>query len=64
MRMNSRSTFGTGSSLRKDSGAVSEGIPYRSSELPKDLPEGFFELVIDDHVLIVTESGRWKLLEA
>ena len=59
--MDYRSAFRAGGGLGEYAGAVRKGISNRCSELPEDLSEGFFELRIDDHMLIVSESRRGKL---
>lgn len=59
--MNGRRRLRAGSGLWKYAGAVGKRISYGCSELPEDLSEGFFELVIDDHMLIVTKGRGRKL---
>lgn len=63
MRMDSRGAFGARSGLRKHAGAVSKRISNGSSELPEYLAEGFLEVMVDNHMLIITKSRRRKLGE-
>lgn len=50
--------------LREDTRSVGEGIANWSAELPKNLTEGFFELLIDYHVLVDAKVLGRELVEA
>lgn len=47
--------------LGEYAGTVCEGIADRCSELPGDLPQSFFELSIDDDVLVDAEVAVGEL---
>ena len=47
--------------LRENAGAVGKCITNWRSKLPKYLTKGFFELIVDYHMLIDAEIGGGKL---
>lgn len=47
--------------LREDARSVGESVADRGAELPENLSEGFFELIVDNHVLIHAEVGGREL---
>ena len=49
--------------LREHAGAVGKSISDRGSKLPQDLPQGFFEFIVDQYVLIDAEISRRKIFE-
>lgn len=46
--------------LRKDAGSIGKGISNGRSELPQDLPQGFFEVFVDLDVLIGAKQSMRK----
>lgn len=51
------------SGLREHARAVGEGIPNWGSEFPQDLPQGFFEFIVDHDMLIDAKISRGKILK-
>ena len=61
--MEFRGTLRARAGLREHARAVGKGISDWGSKLPQDLPQGFFEFIVDHYVLIDAEISRGKIFE-
>ena len=49
------------SGLGEDSRTICKCVSNRGTKLPEYLPKSFFEVIIDEHMLINSKVGRGKL---
>ena len=61
--MEFRGTLRARAGLGEHARAVGKSISDRGSKLPQYLPQGFFEFLVDQYMLIDAEISRRKILE-